>query len=85
MAHTLDEKKKLLVRVNRIQGQLQSIREAIEEELANQRVGARLADGPVVRFQDDEAQSDEARGHEEIDFAALDVADEHSRARALAL
>lgn len=32
MAHTTDEKKKLLVRVNRIQGQLQSIRTAIEEE-----------------------------------------------------
>ena len=32
MAHTEDEKKKLLVRVNRIQGQLKSIREAIEEE-----------------------------------------------------
>jgi DNA-binding FrmR family transcriptional regulator len=32
MAHTIQEKKKLLVRVNRIQGQLQSIREAIEQE-----------------------------------------------------
>jgi DNA-binding FrmR family transcriptional regulator len=32
LAHTVDEKKQLLVRVNRIQGQLQSIREAIEEE-----------------------------------------------------
>lgn len=32
MAHTIDEKKALLTRVNRIQGQLQSIREAIEEE-----------------------------------------------------
>lgn len=32
MAHTVDEKKALLTRVNRIQGQLQSIREAIEEE-----------------------------------------------------
>ena len=32
MAHTTDAKKKLLVRVNRIQGQLQSIRTAIEEE-----------------------------------------------------
>lgn len=32
MAHTAEEKKKLLVRVNRIQGQLQSIRTAIEEE-----------------------------------------------------
>jgi DNA-binding FrmR family transcriptional regulator len=32
LAHTTDEKKKLLTRVNRIQGQLKSIREAIEEE-----------------------------------------------------
>lgn len=32
MAHTADEKKQLLARVNRIQGQLKSIREAIEEE-----------------------------------------------------
>jgi DNA-binding FrmR family transcriptional regulator len=32
MAHTVGEKKKLLARVNRIQGQLQSIREAIEQE-----------------------------------------------------
>ncbi|HKD44644.1 MAG TPA: metal-sensing transcriptional repressor [Candidatus Angelobacter sp.] len=32
MAHTASEKKSLLVRVNRIQGQLESIREAIEEE-----------------------------------------------------
>lgn len=32
MAHTAEEKKKLLARVNRIQGQLKSIREAIEEE-----------------------------------------------------
>jgi len=32
LAHTSEEKKALLVRVNRIQGQLQSIREAIEEE-----------------------------------------------------
>ena len=32
MAHTVAEKKELLVRVNRIQGQLQSIREAIETE-----------------------------------------------------
>ncbi len=32
MAHTTAEKKKLLVRVNRIQGQLESIRSAIEEE-----------------------------------------------------
>lgn len=32
MAHTKAEKKSLLVRVNRIQGQLQSIREAIEQE-----------------------------------------------------
>jgi DNA-binding FrmR family transcriptional regulator len=34
MAHTASEKKALLVRVNRIQGQLQSIREAIEQEKA---------------------------------------------------
>jgi DNA-binding FrmR family transcriptional regulator len=32
MAHSVEEKKKLLARVNRIEGQLQSIREAIEEE-----------------------------------------------------
>ena len=32
MAHTVEEKKELLTRVNRIQGQLNSIREAIEEE-----------------------------------------------------
>jgi DNA-binding FrmR family transcriptional regulator len=32
VAHTADEKKQLLVRVNRIQGQFKSIREAIEEE-----------------------------------------------------
>lgn len=32
MAHTTAEKKKLLTRVNRIQGQLESIRAAIEEE-----------------------------------------------------
>jgi FrmR/RcnR family transcriptional regulator, repressor of frmRAB operon len=32
MAHTAEEKKKLLVRVNRIQGQLQSIKQAIEKE-----------------------------------------------------
>ncbi|HXL21306.1 MAG TPA: metal/formaldehyde-sensitive transcriptional repressor [Candidatus Dormibacteraeota bacterium] len=32
MAHTTEEKKKLLVRVNRIQGQLESIRSAIEDE-----------------------------------------------------
>lgn len=32
MAHTAEEKKKLLIRVSRIQGQLQSIRDAIEEE-----------------------------------------------------
>ena len=32
MAHTTQEKKKLLSRVNRLQGQLQSIRSAIEEE-----------------------------------------------------
>ncbi|HLJ28407.1 MAG TPA: metal/formaldehyde-sensitive transcriptional repressor [Candidatus Angelobacter sp.] len=32
MAHTVEEKKELLVRLNRIQGQLQGIKEAIEEE-----------------------------------------------------
>lgn len=32
MAHTVHEKKQLLTRVNRIQGQMQSIREAIEGE-----------------------------------------------------
>jgi DNA-binding FrmR family transcriptional regulator len=32
MAHTTEEKKKLLARVNRLQGQLESIRVAIEEE-----------------------------------------------------
>ena len=32
MAHTADEKKKLLARINRIQGQLQSIRDAIEQD-----------------------------------------------------
>jgi DNA-binding FrmR family transcriptional regulator len=32
LAHTIEEKKKLLVRVNRIQGQLEGIKEAIEEE-----------------------------------------------------
>ena len=32
MAHTTGEKKKLLARVNRLQGQLESIRSAIEEE-----------------------------------------------------
>jgi FrmR/RcnR family transcriptional regulator, repressor of frmRAB operon len=32
VAHTASEKKTLLVRVNRIQGQLESIRKAIEEE-----------------------------------------------------
>ncbi len=32
MAHTTEEKKKLLARVNRLQGQLKSIRSAIEEE-----------------------------------------------------
>jgi len=34
VAHTADEKKKLLARVNRVQGQLHSIREAIENETA---------------------------------------------------
>lgn len=32
LAHTASEKKSLLARVNRIQGQLKSIREAIEQE-----------------------------------------------------
>jgi DNA-binding FrmR family transcriptional regulator len=32
MAHTSEEKKKLLTRVNRLQGQLEGIRVAIEEE-----------------------------------------------------
>lgn len=32
LAHTIAEKKALLLRVSRIQGQLESIREAIEEE-----------------------------------------------------
>jgi len=32
MAHTTEEKKKLLARVNRVHGQLESIRSAIEEE-----------------------------------------------------
>jgi FrmR/RcnR family transcriptional regulator, repressor of frmRAB operon len=32
MAHTTEEKKKLLARVNRLQGQLESIRTAIEDE-----------------------------------------------------
>jgi DNA-binding FrmR family transcriptional regulator len=32
MAHTSEEKKKLLARVNRLQGQLESIRSAIAEE-----------------------------------------------------
>jgi FrmR/RcnR family transcriptional regulator, repressor of frmRAB operon len=32
VAHTTAEKKKLLARVNRLQGQLESIRTAIEEE-----------------------------------------------------
>ena len=32
MAHTIEEKKKLLTRVNRLQGQLEGIRMAIEKE-----------------------------------------------------
>lgn len=32
MAHTVQEKKELLARLNRIQGQVQGIKEAIEEE-----------------------------------------------------
>ena len=34
MAHTAGEKKQLITRINRIQGQMKSIREAIEEEKA---------------------------------------------------
>jgi len=43
VAHTADEKKKLLARVNRIQGQLQSIRKAIEEEEACEDVLQQIA------------------------------------------
>ena len=32
MAHTAEEKRKLLARVNRVQGQLEGVRVAIEEE-----------------------------------------------------
>jgi DNA-binding FrmR family transcriptional regulator len=32
VAHTREEKKQLLVRLNRIQGQLESLRQAVEEE-----------------------------------------------------
>jgi len=43
VSHTSDEKKKLLVRVNRIQGQLQSIRKAIEEDAACENVLQQIA------------------------------------------
>lgn len=43
MSHTSDEKKKLLARVNRIQGQLQSIRKAIEEDAACDNVLQQIA------------------------------------------
>ena len=43
MSHTAEEKKKLLARVNRIQGQLQSIRKAIEEEAACENVLQQIA------------------------------------------
>ncbi len=43
MSHTSDEKKKLLARVNRIQGQLQSIRKAIEEDAACEDVLQQIA------------------------------------------
>ena len=43
MSHTSGEKKKLLVRVNRIQGQLQSIRKAIEEDAACENVLQQIA------------------------------------------
>ena len=43
MSHTSDEKKKLLARINRIQGQLQSIRKAIEEDAACENVLQQIA------------------------------------------
>jgi FrmR/RcnR family transcriptional regulator, repressor of frmRAB operon len=43
VSHTSGEKKKLLVRVNRIQGQLQSIRKAIEEDAACEDVLQQIA------------------------------------------
>jgi DNA-binding FrmR family transcriptional regulator len=43
VSHTSDEKKKLLARVNRIQGQLQSIRKAIEEDAACEDVLQQIA------------------------------------------
>ena len=43
MAHTAGEKKQLLTRINRIQGQMKSIREAIEEEKACEDVLQQIA------------------------------------------
>ena len=43
MAHTAGEKKQLLTRINRIQGQIKSIREAIEEEKACEDVLQQIA------------------------------------------
>lgn len=43
MAHTAEEKKQLLVRVSRIQGQLQGIREGIEQEKACEDVLQQIA------------------------------------------
>lgn len=43
MAHTIEEKKELLVRLNRIQGQLQGIKEAIEEDKECSRVLQQIA------------------------------------------
>jgi FrmR/RcnR family transcriptional regulator, repressor of frmRAB operon len=43
VAHTAGEKKKLLSRVNRVMGQLKSIREAIEEEKACEDVLQQIA------------------------------------------
>jgi len=43
VAHTAGEKKQLLTRINRIQGQMKSIREAIEEEKACEDVLQQIA------------------------------------------
>jgi FrmR/RcnR family transcriptional regulator, repressor of frmRAB operon len=43
MAHTTEEKKKLLTRVNRLQGQLEGIRVAIEKEQDCARVLQQIA------------------------------------------
>jgi len=43
VAHTAGEKKQLLTRINRIQGQIKSIREAIEEEKACEDVLQQIA------------------------------------------